>query len=141
MSILHKLASLFSIKQVTKKLRDWNHLPAYLKNESLQLTNEYISKCSSHFWNNNARFQRRVVQQWNPFIHHLSDMFIFPLSLKDDLKQRKVGMIVLDMALSKGILVGPDGGPWERSPNWNELTVYVIGDFVSVRNLRASTKK
>ena len=67
-------------------------------------------------------------------------MFIFPMSLKDDLKQHKVGMIVLDMYVSNGILVGPYGGPWELAPNWNEITVYVVGDFVSVRNLRVFTE-
>ena len=117
MSILHKLECLFSIKRVTKKLIDWNHLPAYLKNENRQLTNKYTSKCSSQFWNNNARFQRKVVQQWNPFIHNVSDLCIYPLSLKDDFQQREVGMIVLYMALSNGILVGPDGGLWAFTPN------------------------
>ena len=50
-------------------------------------------------------------------------------------------MLVLDMAVSNRILVGLDGGSWELAPNWNAITVYVVGNFVSVRNLRVFTEK
>jgi hypothetical protein len=81
-----------------------------------------------------------AVSQWNPHHSSLSDLYILPLSLKDDLKTNEVGMIALEMAVSNGLLLGPkDGpkdGPWILAPNWEQITVYVVGDFVSVRNIR-----
>lgn len=65
-----------------------------------------------------------------------------PLSLKDDLKQHDVDMIiVLEMGVANGLLVGPMDGPWTLSPRWEETVVYVVGDFVSVRNLCAFIEK
>ena len=50
-------------------------------------------------------------------------------------------MIVLDMALTNDVLTGPSDGPWELTDNWEKITVYIVCDFVSVRNLRALIEK
>ena len=48
-------------------------------------------------------------------------------------------MIVFEMPVSNGLLIGPVTGPYELTPTWNKITIYIDGDFVSIVNLRAFT--
>jgi hypothetical protein len=139
-ALLHAEA-LTVIHRIVSSCEQWENMPPILENNERRSIQEATRLCRPNLLAAGAHFQEAVVEQWNPFRSQLSDLFICPLSLKDDLKQRDVGMIVLDMAVANGLLVGPDEGPWELTPKWKKITIYVVGDFVSVRNLRAFIEK
>eukprot|EP00978_Attheya_sp_CCMP212_P046622 scaffold402236_cov45-Attheya_sp.AAC.1 len=129
------------IHRIVSSCEQWENMPSLLHNDERRTIQEATRQCRPNLLADGAAFQQAVVDQWNPYQSELTDLFICPLSLKDDMKQRDVGMIALEMAVDNGILLGPDEGPWTLSPNWEKITVYVVGDFVSVRNLRAFTEK
>ena len=116
-------------------------MPTHLLCDQRMKLQKAAKKCRKTLLAKGTSFQQTAVAQWNPHQASLTDLYILPLSLKDDLKTNDVGMIALEMAVSNGLLLGPTDGPWTLAPNWEEITVYVVGDFVSVRNLRGFIEK
>eukprot|EP00978_Attheya_sp_CCMP212_P013241 scaffold33323_cov24-Attheya_sp.AAC.1 len=141
LSALFKAESLVNIQRLVSSCHQWDNLPKHLECNHREWLQEAARKCCPNLLSKAASFQQSVVSQWNPHQDSLTDLYILPLSLKDDLKTNEVGMIVLEMAVSNGLLIGPPEGPWDLSPDWESITVYVVGDFVSVRNLRGFVDK
>jgi hypothetical protein len=141
LSLLWKAEALINIHRLVSSCQQWKYMPSHLVCDERQLIQEATRKCRRNLLAKGSSFQQVAVSQWNPHHSSLSDLYILPLSLKDDLKTNEVGMIALEMAVSNGLLLGPKDGPWILAPNWEQITVYVVGDFVSVRNLRGFIDK
>eukprot|EP00978_Attheya_sp_CCMP212_P035577 scaffold155559_cov47-Attheya_sp.AAC.1 len=135
LSALFKAESLINIQHLVSSCHQWENLPKHFECNHGRWLQEVASKCCPNLLVKAASFQQLVVSQWNPHQDSLCDLCILPLSLKDDLKTNEVGMIVLEMAVANGLLIGSPVGPWDLSPDWESITVYVMGDFVSVHSL------
>ena len=96
MSALFKAESLINIHRLVSSCHQWENLPKHLECNHRRWLQEAARKCRPNLLAKAALFQKTVVSQWNPHQARLSDLYILPLSLKDDLKTNEVGMIVLE---------------------------------------------
>jgi hypothetical protein len=89
--------SLTVIHRIVSSCKQWENMPRLLHHDERCMIQEATQQCRPNLLADSAAFQQAVVDQWNPYQLELIDLFICPLSLKDDMKQRDVGMIALEL--------------------------------------------
>ena len=82
------------------------------------------------------KFQEAVVKEWNPRSVEATALLIPPVSLRDEIKTDGYGMAIIEILCLSGILIKVkmygDTFAWELNPKWNEKTVYICMDGLSL---------
>ena len=90
-------------------------------------------------------FQEFIVQEWNPWTTEATLLLIPLVSLRDEIKRDGYGMAVIEILCLSGVLLKVkgynDSYSWELYNDWEEKTVYLCMDGLSLDRYRSFQKK
>ena len=144
-TIIETLVPLLTGYNITTKVyKSWKNQPV----AHITPNRKFIAK-TLHSQNDTLQlyksFQDLIVQEWNPRSTEATLLLIPPVSLRDEIKTDGYGMAIIEILCLSGVLLKvkgyKDSYTWELHKDWEEKTVYLCMDGLSLDRHRSFQKK